>query len=139
MARCNDCNKFVSYDTETEPEENSADEAPDSDGVVNCEVRISNNCAECGTEMREASFDLSFDFSGAEFDNHKPQEEDEEESEHELEVSIDYERDVRTEGSGRRLRTFYTVRATAHLSCKCGWSDSRTAEDEIQASAMDEC
>jgi len=62
MARCPDCNKFVSYDDGTEPE---AEADVDETGHITGTVRIALTCAECGTELREASFDLDVDLSAA--------------------------------------------------------------------------
>lgn len=56
MARCPDCNKFVSFE-EVEPEVNSLE--VDSSGYVTAEIRIVNECADCSTELREANLDLS--------------------------------------------------------------------------------
>lgn len=62
MARCPDCNKFVSYDTDQEPE---VDVDIDEDGQVTGTVRIFDACAECGTELRETTIDISEDMSAA--------------------------------------------------------------------------
>lgn len=67
MARCPDCNKFVSYDDSTEPE---VDADVDETGHVTGTVRVVLTCAECGAELREASFDLDVDLS-AEVEAHR--------------------------------------------------------------------
>ena len=54
--RCNDCNKFVSFDDSTEPE---AEIEIDEDGQISGTVRIVLTCAECGTELKESNFDVS--------------------------------------------------------------------------------
>src|SRR5687767_14393235 len=56
--RCPDCNKFVSFDTEADPETN-IDVA--EDGAITGDVRIANNCQECGTELKEGTFDVDDD------------------------------------------------------------------------------
>ena len=48
MARCPDCNKFVGFDTDTDPEV-EVGEIDTESGTVEATVRIVNNCAECGT------------------------------------------------------------------------------------------
>lgn len=57
--RCPDCNKFVSFDTEQDPEESNA--SIDAQGHVAINVRIVNSCADCGTELKEAEFVLESD------------------------------------------------------------------------------
>jgi membrane protein involved in colicin uptake len=59
--RCPDCNKFVGYDDSNEPEADDAD--VDADGRVSGTVRVYLACAECGTELKEANFDLESDFT----------------------------------------------------------------------------
>ena len=43
--RCPDCNKFVAFDTDVDPEVSVSVE---NDGSITGNVRIVNNCAECG-------------------------------------------------------------------------------------------
>jgi hypothetical protein len=58
--RCPDCNKFVS-NNEADPE--VQDDSPAlEDGGVSVEVRIVNECADCGTELTEANFEQTVDF-----------------------------------------------------------------------------
>jgi len=59
MARCPDCNKFVSYDDGDVDVQSEDVES----GEVRVEVRIVKTCAECGTELKEANFDLESDFT----------------------------------------------------------------------------
>lgn len=56
--RCDSCNKFVSFDTETEPDISVQLE---NDGTISGTVRIVNTCAECGQEMKETTFDVECD------------------------------------------------------------------------------
>ena len=53
--RCPDCNKFVGNE-ENEPEVESVE--VDDEGHVNAEVRIVNACAECGTDLTEATLSM---------------------------------------------------------------------------------
>jgi hypothetical protein len=57
--RCPDCNKFVSYDDSAEPELDLDVE----DLTVTGTVRIMLPCAECGTELKETTFDVEIDFT----------------------------------------------------------------------------
>jgi hypothetical protein len=50
--RCPDCQKFVSFDAEVEPEEQNG---PEFDGTgVEAEYRRVLTCQECGTELKES-------------------------------------------------------------------------------------
>lgn len=53
--RCPDCNKFVSFDTDTEPETSLE---VDEEGTVTGNIRIVNTCGECGTELKEANLEV---------------------------------------------------------------------------------
>lgn len=126
--RCPDCNKFVSMDTETDPE--AEDPAVDEEGFVTCQVRIVNNCADCGTELKEATFDLEADTEAG--TDHKGKG-------HSLEVETeDVERTERSEGRGRGLRSFYGVSVSFTVKCECGETWNVKAEDDVQASSMEE-
>ncbi len=58
--RCPSCNKFVPYDTDSEPE---VDIEIDAEGSVSGTVRIVNTCADCGEELKEASLDVNEDLT----------------------------------------------------------------------------
>lgn len=58
--RCPDCNKFVSFDSEQEPE---LDLTVDDEGVVTGTARIVNCCEQCGQELKEATLDVEIDLS----------------------------------------------------------------------------
>jgi len=132
--RCSDCNKFVSMDTEAEPEY----EEPEAEEVLSgcaVDVRITNNCADCGTELKEANFCIELE--GAEpGDGEKTPH-----SKCKGDLALDFviTRSDRSDGAGRYARTFYGVEVEVEVSCnKCGFEHSQKASDECQASAMDE-
>lgn len=155
MARCPDCNKFVSTDSEQDPEV-SID--VDENGEVTGSIQIANACAECGTEMHTADFDVCVD------PNDITRSEDEkslaaflaeckqkketgalpldEDDDIELEVDEgDTERTSRTEGNGRGTRTFYGARVgfTVKVTFRGVTSEFEgSVEDDIQASSMDQ-
>lgn len=54
MARCSDCNRFVSYG-ESEIEVDT--EIVDDDGVITANVEIMLTCADCGTPIKSASLE----------------------------------------------------------------------------------
>jgi hypothetical protein len=64
--RCPDCNKFVGLEMQ-DPEVNSLDVEVDitdkaagvATATVTCEVRIVRACADCGTELKEATLDMT--------------------------------------------------------------------------------
>lgn len=53
--RCPSCEKFVSYD---EPECEEQDSAAVDGTTVTANVRVVLKCADCGDELKEATFDL---------------------------------------------------------------------------------
>lgn len=128
MARCNNCNKFVSIE-EQDPEVNGLE--VDDDGNVTAEVRIVNACADCGDELTETTFNME---GKVDLDhNSQPG------KEHELsaEEDGDSERTTRTEGKGRGLRTFYGAALECEVTCTCGATSTLRLSDDIQASRMD--
>lgn len=58
--RCADCNKFVPYDTEAEPE---GDLEISEDGQLTGEVTRTLPCGECGTELKSGAFDVDQDLN----------------------------------------------------------------------------
>lgn len=141
--RCPDCNKFVSTDSSSDPEVSDLEIA---DGVITGSVRILNTCADCSTELTEATFDLTIDVSG-DIASHS-----EEPGTHQFEVAeASAERTDRRETHDRRNRvipvrfqkTFYGARVGVDLSCTCQpegsppWCITLHWEDAIQASYMD--
>lgn len=104
--RCIDCNKFVSLEQEENIEiENEQYE----DGELLIDVRLVLNCAECSSEVREASCSYQEPVVCPKCDGK------------ELEVStIDGEPSDRWTGKGRYARHFWGVNMEAHLKCACG-------------------
>jgi len=138
--RCNDCNKFVSYDTETDPEIGLD---VSSDGHVTGSVRIVNTCQECGSELKEANLDVDVDLS-AEIEKHrllKGKHDD-------LSVSDDGgSRTDRTQNKDRNgklitnrryMKQFYGAEMTITVECECGEKFEASWAEEVQASGMDE-
>lgn len=131
--RCGSCNKFVSFDSNTEPE--TEDFKVDDDGNVTGTVRIVNTCADCGEELKEASLDVEEE-PLPDVKSHL-----DEEKEHELELEVDSsERTERSEGKGRGTRTFYGASVSYTVTCSCDADFQASGETtvEIQASSMEE-
>lgn len=144
--RCPDCAKFVAFDTDNEPEHDDAE--VDEGGTVTVSgVRITNNCAECGQELKEASFDLegTIDFPAEWCDEEGDLKEGVELS---AEV-VNAERTDRSDGKpntpSRFRRTFYGATLTVEVTATdadgkaIGEPVSIELSDECQASGMDEC
>lgn len=60
--KCSNCPRFTSKDTDTEPE---GDLEVSEDGMVSGDVRIHNDCEECGGELEETSFTVEIDLTAA--------------------------------------------------------------------------
>lgn len=56
--RCESCSKFVAFDCDAEPED-VAVEIDESTGDLSGTCRITNSCADCGTELTSADLDLA--------------------------------------------------------------------------------
>lgn len=137
--RCSDCSKFVSFDTENEPE---IDIDVDNEGMVTGNVRIVNNCAECSTELKEATFDLEVDFT-EEVAAHMEKKElkGKEKKEHTLSIDSEGSRTDRGEGKGRYRKQFYGAEVKVTLKCNCEVDPldlEQTWADDMQASHMEE-
>jgi hypothetical protein len=157
--RCPDCNKFVSLELADEPEA----ELEVSEGVVSGTVRLVRQCADCGTELKEASFDVEVSLptlvehaaevaaKREEREKERKEKEDEakatgkeiadededEDDEHEMEVDVD-ESQGTEEGGGRWKKSFFGVEVTFTAKCSCGKEEQGNFEDKIAASHMDE-
>lgn len=142
--RCPDCQKFVSFDTDVEPD---VDLQVDDFGTVSGNCRIVNACADCGTELTSADFDIEVDFTDT-VDDHKKAFPD---KTHTLSVSGDASRTERSQTEGRNgkpltgparyRKHYYGATIDVTLECSCGEAldhDSETWSDDVQASGMDE-
>jgi RecJ-like exonuclease len=138
--RCPDCNKFVSFDTDTEPEVDDLE--VDESGRVTGTVRIVNTCAECGAELKEATFDLEIDLVN-ECEDHVNEEG--KDSPHSLEVESDSaERTEREDGKpgtpARYRRHYYGAEVRVTVTCDCDTAFKAEGEwsDDVQGSGMEE-
>ena len=136
MARCNDCNRFVSY-SEEEPEVQTEDfdyDEETGDVTLNIEIRRALCCDQCGTELKETTFNFDETYerglgTGLNKDD--------------IEMTVEAENTERYEGKDRGRKTFYGVRATVTFSkvVQGTMKDllTETVQDELQASYYDEC
>lgn len=142
--RCPDCSKFVSLNQE-EPEENSAFEI-DAEGEITGELRAVLTCAECGTEMKDTTFDFSEtpDEIAEHLDEATKRAFDADSVEpevHELTVNgAAYDSTERYSDNKyyRARRHYYGVRAEISVECSCGESWTITLEEDQQASSFDD-
>lgn len=142
--RCPDCNKFVSFDSETDPE--ISDEAVAEDGTVTANVRIVNNCSECGTELKEATLELDLP-ADKELIAHIAKCPDAKKPDG---LTVDEisgsrtDRIQRTDRHGkpirnpRYMRRYYGADITASVACACGETIQLHGQVETQASGMEE-
>ena len=158
--RCPDCNKFVSFDTEQDPELNLDF---DDEGRITGDARIVNACAECSTELKEHTFDVDSEDLVSVLEDHrdeviaklvadgmdKAEAEQQAQADHIIE-SIDDDGGSRTERTqdkdrngkpikrARYAKHFYGFEATVTATCKCGEQFTTTVADEVQGSGMEE-
>ena len=139
--RCPDCQKFVAYDTEVEPEVNSVEFDGDT---FTSEVTRALNCGECGNILKSA--ELTVEADGVKEDTTPEDACPDDEHEWDAEATATPEMRVKdTDRHGRKIKyarymtTEYgvTVEFTARCS-KCGQEVSATGEEYIAASGMDE-
>lgn len=129
--RCPDCNRFVSMETEVD---DAVDVVWDS-GAVSAEVRVTRNCADCGTELKSADFLLEDDLS-----EHFPECLDKEKGDkegHDVEVETDGV-DIIEVGGGRYAKSYYGAEVSFTAKCSCGHEYSSTMNNKVAASEMEE-
>ena len=144
--RCSNCNKFVPYDTEVDPEEESEPEVTDQN--VTATYRRVLTCGECGEELKEATIEIEGEIScDKPCGEHEPapgtasdKELGNSEAEHEWEIeSCTATATERSEGRGRGLKTFYGVAVEIELKCTaCGAEHTQSFDGDEQASSFDE-
>jgi hypothetical protein len=146
--RCPDCQKFVSFDSETDPEVNV--ESVDEEGVVTGDVRIVNTCAECGTELKEASLDVEEDFSEEVAEHRKERKDAGEPDEDHDELTVETDDGSRfdemqdTDRHGKKIKRarymkhLYGAEVEITVECKCGEKFTRTWRDSVPGSSMEE-
>lgn len=138
--RCPECNKFASYAGDETPELESI-EVDQTSGTVTAQVRIHKDCADCSTELKEASLELETDLPEAFVTLHC----DSETGVHELVVdeTVEPEPIEEYDNPGRPARyqkTYYGATLETTVTCtECGDSVTVTLTDKVPASAMDEC
>lgn len=126
--RCPDCNKFATLEFQ-DPEESLTEFDPET-GHIEAEYRIIRNCADCGTEMKEATitFDEQLDSSITDAhtgDGHG--------------LSAEFSAEQYEEGGGRYAKAYFGVELTVTITCECGSvNEVLTLVEKEAASSMDD-
>lgn len=154
--RCPDCNKFVSYDVDVEPEE----EQQDVTGTTfTATYRRTLTCQDCGTELKEGSIDLEYNFEAdiqEATDASEPKNSGTAKPEHEHEWEIEecyveattdtkttcvVKGKVKKITNPRYMTQLYGVSCDVTLKCGhdgCESTVNFTVSDTLEASGMDE-
>lgn len=147
--RCPDCNKFVSFDSDSDPEIEL--ELSDEFNVTGT-VRIVNNCSECSQELKDATFDVDVDFADdvhAHWKEHGWKGKGAGPAGHrEMDLTDDggsrSDEYQTTDRRGKPIRNpryqkhLYGATVTITVECECGETFEREWSDSVQASGMEE-
>lgn len=135
LMRCPDCNKFVSYDTDVEPEEIDALEL-NSAGELTGEFRRVLTCQDCSQELKELTFSISESVEVPEG------------CEHEFEVSVHAEATTNIQATDMRgnpiknpryMKTLYGIEFNGKATCSnCNCSVDINLTVEEAASNFEE-
>lgn len=133
MPRCSNCQRFVSIDEDEPTPEATLNEVEhvDGDALISGEIRIANACAECQTELAEYTFELETAITVM----HEGYTD-----ECEMQASGDLQRDMKYEGRGRGMKTFYGYTGPISVSCETHGGKEvgeKECSDYVQASGMD--
>lgn len=133
--RCPDCNKFVSFDTEEDPEVTTN---VDSEGEVGVEIRLVNKCQECGTELKEACFEGTIEIPDAK--DHAESHGEKFEGFTVINEDCSRTEDRRPKGRpARYTKQFYGYELEVTIQCdECGEEFKGSCSDMMQASGMEE-
>lgn len=140
--RCPDCNKFVG----NEPGEVEINSLEVSGSEIQCEARLPINCAECGGELKEGTFNMEEEIDDQLLKDHEG-------DGHELEVEEDgtdvideyqtTDRHGKPIKNSRYQKHLYGVSVNCTLRCSCQESGAEalasfTLEDKMAASSFDQ-
>lgn len=143
--RCENCSKFVSFDTEVEPEieDEQIGGSCDNGYFYTASIRRVLQCADCGTDLKDTTFEIEQEV------NVEAKCEKCEDGNHEFSMDSAVEPTERTQTtdrngkpikSSRYMKHFYGVSGSVTGTCDhCDIEVNFTFEDESQASSFDEC
>lgn len=152
--RCPDCNKFVSLELQ-DPEDVELEVESEIVGgmlalSVSMTARIVRNCAECGTELKEANIEPSEEVEveahtlikcmrRVSADGVEPEVFEWLDDKHGDPTIEDTEIEQVEEGGGRYAKSYFGASVTYAVTCKCGETlHSGEISDKVAANAMDE-
>ena len=121
--RCNDCNRFVSFDDDCEPE--VTNESVDGD-MISISVQHFRNCSECSTELQEYTYEFEIQIDDEICQKHSG-------DGHELSVETEFA----VNPVLCKRKTWFEIEGTASLKCECQDDDIRSYELEDAVAASD--
>lgn len=136
--RCPDCQKFVPYDTDVDPEGEL-----DFDGArLTGTYTRTLTCGECGTELKSADIEFDIAVDALKDEACKDGETHDWDVDAEATPSTEMQttdRNGKPIKSSRYMKTLYGVEVSGKVSCsKCGAEAEFSASESVQASAFDE-
>lgn len=135
--RCPDCERFVSFDTEVEPET----DLEMFDDTVQVSVRRVLACADCGTELKETQLELEMTLESI-IDDCTCQSREAWEATEDLSPTVEtqtHDRHGKPIKRARYQRTYYGVEGTITVRCdECGAEETAQVGDRAQASWFEE-
>lgn len=138
--RCPDCSKFVGLEQGDSEVMLNVDVLASAEDMIEGEVRLVLNCADCGTEMAEAT--ASFEAAINPLDKEKKEKPHKWKADCSVDVSEDgAEASDRYDGKPgtpmRYQRHYYGADVTLALECSCGWKGTASGLAEEQAGAFE--
>jgi|WetSurMetagenome_2_1015567.scaffolds.fasta_scaffold377733_2 hypothetical protein len=121
--RCPDCCRFVSLDTQ-DPEVESLE--ADGDRII-ATVRITRVCADCGTELKEATIELEHALPDLFVEEH---------ADHDLDVDGDVE--LTEQAGGRYAKSYIGARLAFRVYFNGGEVYANEMESSVAASEFEE-
>ena len=129
MARCESCNKFVSFgDSEFQVDSEEVTYQSPTSVLVTLDVEMNRPCGDCGTTLRSATFNVEQEVPLP--PDAKPITEDDE-----LRIDLDDpEETSRSEGKGRGLKSFYGFSLSGRVTITRA---EKEEEEEAEAEATE--
>ena len=120
---CPNCAKMVALEFQ-DPEEESLELDVESRKVTG-QVRIVRQCADCGTDMKEATLDLEVEIPKCCGKG--------------LEDEVELVLNRLEEGGSRYQKSYFGAEGEIKAKCKCGQPLAVQWSDKVAASEMEEC
>lgn len=127
---CPNCSKMVSLDFQ-DPEVNDL-ELNVEGRKITASVRIVRQCADCGTDMKEATLDVDLEVPKCNHDDGKG-------LPHVLVDEVEESLSQLEEGGGRYAKSYFGAEGEFKVKCACGQAIAVQWSDKVAASEMEEC